>query len=108
MTEVDLRNFEAEVLKSTGVVLVDFYGDQCPPCKVLAPTLEAFAAKGFKVVKVNFEDSPELTEHYKVETLPTILSFKDGNAIIRATGILSMADLHRLHDHTAKYEPKAA
>ena len=74
-------NFEQEVLRSPVPVLVDFWAQWCPPCRSLSPVVDEIAAElagAAKVVKVNVEDNPDLTRRYKVQSVPLLLFFKDG------------------------------
>src|SRR5258708_14208207 len=79
--EVNEAKFEAEVLKSVQAVLVDFWGQWCGPCKMLAPVLDEIAteqAGRVKIAKVNLDDSPGLAERYRVQAIPALLYFAGG------------------------------
>ena len=74
-------NFEAEVMRSSVPVLVDFWAQWCPPCRMLSPVVDEIAnekAGAAKVAKVNVDDNPELTRRFKVQSIPLLLFFKDG------------------------------
>ena len=74
-------SFQSEVLDSTQSVLVDFWAEWCDPCKTLAPILEEIAreqAGRVKIVKVNIDECPVLAEHYHIESLPTLIYFRNG------------------------------
>jgi thioredoxin 1 len=74
-------NFEAEVLKATEPVLVDFTATWCGPCKMLAPIVEKLADEfqgKVKVGKVDIDDSPNLAARYGVRSVPTVMVFQDG------------------------------
>ena len=80
MTVTD-ANFESEVLQSSVPVLVDFWAQWCPPCRMLSPVVDEIAtekAGTAKVAKVNVDDNPELTRRFKVQSIPLLLFFKDG------------------------------
>lgn len=84
------KNFEEEVLKSKGVVIVDFYGTWCMPCKMLAPIVEKVAdEKGVKLCKVDIDENEELIKKYKIMAVPTLKIFKDGNEVETLVGLTS-------------------
>ena len=79
--EVTDSNFEQEVLKSTQVVMIDFWAAWCGPCKALAPVVDEVAqsyAGKLKVVKMDVDKSPATPSRYGVRGIPTLLIFKDG------------------------------
>lgn len=73
-------NFEEEVLKAKGVVIVDFFATWCAPCKMLAPVLEEISeeVKEAKIVKIDVDENPLAANLYHVSSIPTIKIFKDG------------------------------
>lgn len=73
-------NFEEEVLKAKGVVVVDFFATWCAPCKMLAPVLEEISeeVKEAKIVKIDVDENPVAANMYHVSSIPTIKIFKDG------------------------------
>lgn len=78
---LDSTNFESEVLQSDVPVLVDFWATWCGPCMMLAPTVEQLAAEAngrYKVCKVNVDEQPALAIQFGIESIPTLLIFKNG------------------------------
>ena len=74
-------NFESEVIQSSVPVLVDFWAPWCPPCRMLSPVVDEIAnekGEAAKVAKVNVDDNPELARRFKVQSIPLLLFFKDG------------------------------
>ena len=92
------ENFEAEVLKSEKPVLVDFYADWGGPCKMMAPAVEALANGQDEVTvgKLNVDFAPELARAYKVMSIPTLILFKNGEAVEKRIGVQSKAELEAL------------
>ena len=83
------ENFEAEVLKAEGPVVVDFWAEWCGPCKQMMPALEEVAgemAGKVKVVKVNIDDAPEAPTKYGVRGVPTLMVFKGGELAASRVG----------------------
>ena len=101
--------FEREALSAEGPVLVDFWAGWCPPCRRLAPTLDALAAEydgRLTVLKVDVDENPELAARYGIRSIPTLLLFRDGRVADRRLGALPMDDLKRFVD--AQLAPAAA
>ncbi|HQC54807.1 MAG TPA: thioredoxin [Clostridia bacterium] len=97
-TKVTKDNFESEVLKAAGTVLVDFYADWCGPCRMLAPMLSSFAEerKDIKVCKVDVDAENELAYAYRVNSIPTLIVFRDGQVVRQRTGFLQKQELANL------------
>lgn len=77
---INEQEFNEEVLKGKGVVLVDFFATWCGPCKALSPILDELAekVKDVKIVKVDIDADSELASEYRVMSVPTLKIFKDG------------------------------
>ena len=108
-TTVTNNNFTAEVLECPQLVLVDFWASWCGPCKMLAPAVDALCAErsDLKVCKINVDEQFELAVRYQINSIPTLLFFKDGKAIRRAVGLRSKAEIEQLieechHEHPAE------
>ena len=91
------ENFDAEVLKSDQLVLVDFWAEWCPPCRALTPTIEkladAFQGKA-KIGKVNTDSSREIVMKYRIGSIPTVMLFKGGEVVQTLPG-LRKEDVYR-------------
>ena len=96
--DVDEASFEREVLRSDVPVLVDFYADWCPACQAMVPTLEELAGEmpDAKIVRVNVDDSPQLAARYGIDSIPSLLVFKDGQIIAAHVGLASRDQLREL------------
>jgi thioredoxin 1 len=91
ITDVTDSSFDAEVLKASGLVLVDFWAPWCSPCKAIAPLLEEFSkqfAGKIKIAKVNTDENPKSPAQYNVRGIPNLIFFRDGKVIDQVVGAL--------------------
>ncbi len=82
-------NFEQEVLKSEGTVLVDFWAPWCGPCKMLLPVVEELAKEydgKVKVGKVNTDENMSLSSQFQITSIPCLIIFKDGKPVNKMVG----------------------
>lgn len=89
-------NFETEVLKASGPVLVDFWAEWCGPCKQLSPVIDELAQDlggKVKVVKVNIDEAPNAPTKYGVRGIPTLMLFKGGKVVDTRVGGAPKAQL---------------
>ncbi len=93
--DVTKDTFDAEVLQSDKRVLVEFWASWCGPCKMMAPIVEQLAEEHpeYKIVKVNSDEEPELSEKYGILSIPTIIAFKDGKQVNQSVGVVPKAKI---------------
>jgi len=99
MLNVTASTFDKEVLQSDVPVLVDFWAEWCGPCRMLAPILDQLAAEvgdKAKIAKVNVDEEPQLASSFGVMSIPTVIIFKNGEAVEKSVGLRSKDDLKRL------------
>ena len=94
--KLEEKNFEEEVLKAEGKVLVDFYADWCGPCKMMLPIIDEISEEmkdNLKVGKINVDENQELAIKYNVMSIPTIMIFENGNLIKTFVGVTNKDDI---------------
>ncbi len=90
------QNFDTEVLKAEGPVVVDFWAEWCGPCKAMSPIVDELATElgtKVKMVKVNIDESPNAPTRYGVRGIPTFMVFKGGELVDTRVGSMSKAQL---------------
>ncbi len=89
------KDFDEQVIKAEGLVLVDFYADWCGPCKMMGPVLEKIADEfaDVKICKVNTDENQSLTMNYGVSSIPAFYFFKNGEIKKKVIGAVSRTEL---------------
>ena len=84
------ENFDIEVLKAEGTVLVDFWATWCGPCRMLSPIVDEVASEhpDVKVGKINVDEQPELAQQFGIMSIPTLLVFKNGEKVQESVGLI--------------------
>ena len=94
--EINSDNFASEVEKSSQITIVDFYADWCGPCRKLSPIMEEVEQElgdKIKFTKINTDDNIEVAKKYQISGLPTLLIFKNGEAVERLVGLMPKSSI---------------
>ena len=97
-TTVTEQSFEEEVLQSEKPVIVDFWAEWCGPCHAVAPVLDRIVEESngdLKLVKVNIDEQPALSQRFGVQSIPTMILFKNGEPAAAAIGAQPKPALER-------------
>jgi thioredoxin 1 len=96
IVEVTTSNWDTEVIKAQGLVMIDFWAAWCGPCRMISPTVEELAKEysgKIKVLKLNTDENSEIASRYKIMGIPTIMFFKDGNKLDQIVGVVAKQHL---------------
>ena len=101
MKQIDSTKFDVEVLHSAPPVLVDFYTEQCSPCRVISPVIEEIENErggSLKVVNIDAAAEPAFTASFHITAVPTLLLFRGGQSIAQLTGSRGKKELQKWID----------
>lgn len=88
-------SFDPEVVQSATPVVVDFWAEWCGPCKMIAPVLDELATEysgKVKIAKVNIDEAQGLAARFRINSIPTLLFFKNGQVVDQVVGARSKRD----------------
>ena len=82
-------SFDADVMKSSEPVVVDFWAEWCGPCRNIAPALDEIASDlqgKVRIARLNVDENPEVTSRYGIHSIPTLMIFKNGKSVASKVG----------------------
>jgi thioredoxin 1 len=109
--KVEESSWDAQVMKSPGLVMVDFWAVWCGPCQMVAPIVDELAVEykdKIKVMKLNTDENPEIAGKYQVMSIPTILIFKNGQPVERLVGAVPKRKFKEVLDSLLAQTSKTA
>jgi thioredoxin 1 len=101
-------NWKAEVTEAEGPVLVDFWAEWCPPCRMIAPSIDALATAysgRARVGKLNVDENPGVAQAFGVRSIPTLMVFKGGKVVDQQIGALPQPRIAEMLDRQVEAAP---
>lgn len=101
-------NWKREVAEADGPVLVDFWAEWCPPCRMIAPSIEALATAysgRAKVGKLNVDENPGVAQAFGIRSIPTLLVFKGGKVVDQQVGAVPQPRIAEMLDRQIEAVP---
>ena len=91
----------SQIISGNQLVLVDFYATWCAPCKMMHSVLEQLKEKQadrLRIIKIDVDKNPSLATQYQIQSVPTLIAFREGNVLWRQSGALSLSQLIKTLD----------
>lgn len=91
----------SQIISGNQLVLVDFYATWCGPCKMMHSVLEQLKEKQadrLRIIKIDVDKNPSLATQYQIQSVPTLIAFREGNVLWRQSGALSLSQLIKTLD----------
>ena len=85
-----------EIINGSQLTLVDFFATWCAPCKMMHPVLEQLKdemGESLRIIKVDVDKNEKLSENYRIQSVPTLILFRGGEAVWRQSGAMRLSDL---------------
>lgn len=99
-----MENFN-EIIASEQLTLVDFFATWCGPCKMMHPVLEQLKAEmgdRLRIIKIDIDKNEALCNDYRIQSVPTLMLFRNGQSLWRQSGALAINDLKRIVEQHLK------
>ena len=88
-----------EIINGSQLTLVDFFATWCGPCKMMHPVLEQLKEEmgdSHRIIKIDIDKNEALMEQYRIQSVPTLMLFRKGDALWRQSGAMSLSDLKKV------------
>ena len=88
-----------EIINGSQLTLVDFFATWCGPCKMMHPVLEQLKEEmgdSLRIIKIDIDKNEALMEQYRIQSVPTLMPFRKGDALWRQSGAMSLSDLKKV------------
>lgn len=88
-----------EIINGSQLTLVDFFATWCGPCKMMHPVLEQLKEEmgdSLRIIKIDIDKNEALMEQYRIQSVPTLMLFRKGDALWRLSGAMSLSDLKKV------------
>ena len=88
-----------EIINGSQLTLVDFFATWCGPCKLMHPVLEQLKEEmgdSLRIIKIDIDKNEALMEQYRIQSVPTLMLFRKGDALWRQSGAMSLSDLKKV------------
>ena len=88
-----------EIINGSQLTLVDFFATWCGPCKMMHPVLEQLKEEmgdSLRIIKIDIDKNEALMEQYRIQSVPTLMLFRKGDALWRQSGAMSLSDLKQV------------
>ena len=99
VNEINEESFQSKVRESKGFVYVDFYATWCGPCKMMHPVLEQLKDEfgdSIRIIKIDVDKNEAISMQYRIQSVPTFMLFKNGEAVWRQSGTIRFVDFKNL------------